>query len=390
MINIIKTAIVTIVISFISGLLLDYYKNLAPRLLCNIRSAMPTKNNKRIRAYIITISNISSKTINKLTLNIQSQQTHLNITDAKITRGLKFDSSLKDNTLDVYIPFLSKNDKFSVTVYGDDQYAMRNKPAIVLRSPENFKQIDSLRQNGILALLFNIPKSISETISNTVKKPEAIVSDEKDDFTKVMRKPLGTEETTNRRNRKVRYGNKNPGNTKKALIIVVSIILLIFAGVLGKSYLKGASANTQTPDVETVVPNQSTDATNSSKGTTKNSNSKASSGQTTRNSGSKASSGQTTENPGSKASSGQTTENPGSKASSGQTTENPGSKASSGQTTENPGSKASSGQTTGGSDPKASSGQTTGNSDPKASSGQTTGGSNSGTSSGQTTQSSGN
>ncbi|OAA90428.1 hypothetical protein [Clostridium ljungdahlii] len=387
MINIIKTAIVTIVISFISGLLLDYYKNLAPRLLCNVRSAMPTKNNKRIRAYIITISNISSKTINKLTLNIQSQQTHLNITDAKITRGLKFDSSLKDNILDVYIPFLSKNDKFSVTVYGDNQYAMRNKPAIVLRSPENFKQIDSLRQNGILALLFNIPKSISETISNTVKKPEAIVPDEKDDFTKVMKKPLGTEET---RNRKMHYGSKNPSTNKKALIIVVSIILLIFAGVLGKSYLKGASANTQTPDVKTVVPSQSTDATNSSKGTTKNSNSKASSGQTTKNPSSKASSGQTTENPGSKASSGQTTENPGSKASSGQTTENPSSKASSGQTTGGSDPKASSGQTTGGSDPKASSGQTTGGSDPKASSGQTTGGSNSGTSSGQTTQSSGN
>ena len=364
MINIIKTAIVTIVISFISGLLLDYYKNLAPRLLCNIRNAMPIKNNKRICAYIITISNISNKTINKLTLNIQSQQTHLNITDTKITRGLKFDSSLKDNILDVYIPFLSKNDKFSVTVYGDNQYAMRNKPIIVLRSPENFKQIDSLRQNGILALLFNIPKSISETISNTVKKPEPIVPDEKDDFTKVMRKPLGTDETINRRNRDIHYGSKNSSNNKKALIIVVSIILLIFAGVLGKSYLKGASANTQTPDVKTVVPSQSTDATNSSKGTTKNSNSKASSGQTTRNSGSKASSGQTTKNPGSKASSGQTTENPNSKASSGQTTENPGS--------------------------KASSGQTTGNSDSKASSGQTTGGSNSGTSPGQTTQSSGN
>ena len=346
MINIIKTAIATIIISFISGLLLDYYKNLAPRILCNIRSAMPVKDNKRIRAYIIIISNISNKTVHELNLNIQNPQTNLKFADAKITRGLKFDPSINDNILDVYIPFLSKDDKFSVTVYGENQYAMRNKPVIVIRSPENFKQIDSSKQNGILALLLNIPKSISETISNMAKKPEEVVPNEKDDFTKVMRKPLGAEETINKRNRRIDYRSNKPSKNKKVLIIVVSIILLIFVGALGKSFFKRSSDNTQTTDVKTVVPNQSTDATGSSKGTTKNTGSRTSSGQTTNNTGSKTSSGQTTGNSGSKASSGQTTGDSSSKTSSGQTTGDSSSKTSSGQTTGDSGSKTSSGQTT--------------------------------------------
>lgn len=106
MINVIKTAIITIIISFISGLLLDHYKNLAPRILCKIGKGIPIDiNNKKFNAYIITVRNISSKIIHDITLHVQSAQSNLKITDAKITKGLKFDSSIEDNILDVCIPF---------------------------------------------------------------------------------------------------------------------------------------------------------------------------------------------------------------------------------------------------------------------------------------------
>jgi hypothetical protein len=49
MISVIETAIITIIISFISGLLLEYYKNLAPKILCNIGEGVPLElNNKKI------------------------------------------------------------------------------------------------------------------------------------------------------------------------------------------------------------------------------------------------------------------------------------------------------------------------------------------------------
>lgn len=40
MLSVIKTAIITIIISFISGVLLDTYKNYAPRILCIIGKAV--------------------------------------------------------------------------------------------------------------------------------------------------------------------------------------------------------------------------------------------------------------------------------------------------------------------------------------------------------------
>ena len=173
LINIIKTAIITILISFASGLMLDYYRNLGPRILCNVRNGKSIEmNSKKSYAYIITVKNPSNKTIHELTINIQSSQTNLKSTGAKITKGLKFDSSIKDNILEVYIPFLSKGDEFSVTVYVENQSAVHNKPVIVIRSPENFKEIDSVEQKGILSLLFNIPKNINQVILKVMKKAE--------------------------------------------------------------------------------------------------------------------------------------------------------------------------------------------------------------------------
>ena len=231
--NIIKTAIITIIISFVSGLLLDYYRNLGPRILCNMRNGKPIKmDGKEHCAYIITVKNPSNKTIHELTINIQSAQTNLKSTGATITKGLKFDSSIKDNILEVYIPFISKGDEFSVTVYVEKQSEVNNKPVIVIRSPENFKEIDSVEQKGILSSLFNIPKNINQGILRLVEKAEAIVPN------------------------------------KKALIIIVSIILVGIAGLLGKSYFKGTSTNVSTPNVKTTVPKQSTDVKRSTGGKT--------------------------------------------------------------------------------------------------------------------------
>lgn len=341
MANIIKTAIITIIISFISGLMLEYYKNLAPRLLCNIKNAMPIKiNNKKICAYIITVSNVSNKTIHELTLYIQSPHTNLRITDAKITKGLKFDSSIEDNTIDVYIPFLSKNDKFSVTVYAENQYEMFNKPVIIIRSPENFKQIDSLKQNGILSLLLNIPKNLFQAISKTHKKPESVIPNRKDDFTMVMNKVSDDKETINKYNKKRFNRNKKPSNAKKAIIAIVSIIFIISVGVLGKSYFKGASTKASTSGVKTIVPNKSNDGTNSS-GSAKNTGTKASTKKTDRNESSKTPTVKTTENTGSKTSTDDTKVNTDSKASTDGTNANTDSKTSTDGTKVNTDSKTS-------------------------------------------------
>lgn len=345
LINIIKTTIITIIISFASGLMLDYFTNLAPRLLCNVRNGIPLViDSKKVCAYIITVNNTSNKTIHELTLNIQSSQTNLKSTDATITKGLKFNSSIEDNILDVSIPFLSKGDEFSVTVYVENQYEVNTKPVIVIRSPENFKEIDSVEQKGIFSLLFNIPKNISQVILQIMKKPQAIVPNKKNNFTTVMNKAKGAKQTTNKENREVLYENRRPSKNKKAMIIIVSVILVMITGVLGKFYLKGMSTNASTSNVKTVVPTQSTGVAGSEGGATATTAKKGATTRTTDTSGKKGITTGTADTTGSKETTTGTTDTTGSKGATTGTTDATGTKETTTGTTSTTDSK---GATTG-------------------------------------------
>ena len=67
--------------------ILDTYKNLAPKILCTMGTAIPIKlNNKRIKAYILKVKNTSKKTLHNLTVNVQGHgsQGNLKIDDYNI------------------------------------------------------------------------------------------------------------------------------------------------------------------------------------------------------------------------------------------------------------------------------------------------------------------
>lgn len=347
MISIIKTAIITIIISFVSGLLLEYYKNLAPKILCNIGNSVPLElNNKKICAYILTVRNISNKTIHQITLNIQDSQNKLKIGDAKITKGLKFDSSIKDNILDVYIPFLSKDDEFSVTLYAENQYGDNNKPVVIVRSPENFKQVDSLKQNGMISLLFNISKNIK-------KSPRA-------------------EETINKKNRKTLNRRNKIINNKKAVIAIVSIILLISIAVLGQFYFKNISANAQISNIKTNIQKSSIDSTESVDETTKNKETKPSTGRIRESGNTKTLAGETKDKDSNTQTNG-TNENTDENKSKSAITESADTKTSVAGTDKNTDTKISTGETAGSTDTKTS---TSGSTDEKKSTSGTIGNAN--------------
>lgn len=144
MFSIIKTAIITITLSFISGVLLDHYKSVAPRIVCNLgRSKVHRLNNKKTKVYFLTIRNISKKTIHNVNILIGSNGNSFKIKDARITKGLKFDDISENNIYNVDIPFLSKDDEFCVKIVMEEYEGKFLKPSVTIRSPENFKQLDS-------------------------------------------------------------------------------------------------------------------------------------------------------------------------------------------------------------------------------------------------------
>ncbi|ACA56960.1 hypothetical protein FDC45_07025 [Clostridium botulinum] len=347
MINVIKTAIITIIISFISGLLLDHYRNLAPRILCNIGKGIPIDiNNKKFNAYIITVRNISNKIIHDITLNVQSHQSNLKITDAKITKGLKFDSSIEDNILDVSIPFLSKDDEFSVTVYVDNQYGSYKEPVVIIRSPENFKEVNSEEKRGVFSIFTNIPKNIKEIIADATKK----------------------DETINEGNRQITNKDNKLGKNKKVMIMAASVVLVVIVGVVARFYFKGkpADTNTETPSVETKVLKQSNDSKGSTDKTTKDTDVKSSTDGKAKNTDGNSSTGGTTNNTDKKPSTGGTNGNTNKKPSTGDTNKSP----STGDTTGNKdGDSSKDGTTNGKTDGDSSNSGTTNDGDKNPSTG---------------------
>lgn len=226
MINIIKTAIITIIISFISGLLLDYYKNRSPKILCKMKKGKSLKLYGRgICNYVLTIKNISNKTIHNINVTAQGIKNNLEVGDPKITRGLKFDASIENNELEVVIPFLSKNDEFSITLHVEEFNGEYTKPIIAIRSPEKFKRV-------------NVDEGKTDLVPNLKKKDKKV----------------------SKRN-KFRV-------SKRVIIAVATIVLAICLGVLEKGYFSGMN-NAQDKNPNNTVKEQSFDENNKEDGNTK-------------------------------------------------------------------------------------------------------------------------
>ncbi len=250
MLSVIKTAIITIIISFISGVLLDNYKNLAPKISCTMGKCVPIKmNNKKIRAYILKVKNISNKTLHDLTVNVQGHHNDLKMDDAQITGGLKFDICGEYNNFNVSIPFLSKNDEFSVKVFVDDVQGEHSKPVITLRSPENFKKIGNGENNGVFTVLSGTSQKICNLFSNKEEK--------------------------NRRNIQKNKIEKSILN-KKTLITTASIISLLCIVFLGKGLYKSISGIAQDESIQSDTEQKSNSIDTSSNEKTKNSSSNTS------------------------------------------------------------------------------------------------------------------
>ena len=371
MISVIETAIITIIISFISGLLLEYYKNLAPKILCNIGEGVPLElNNKKLCAYVLTVRNISNKTIHKLTLNIQGLQNDLKIGDAQITKGLKFDSSIEDNILDVYIPFLSKDDEFSATLYVESKYGEYKKPVVTIRSPENFKEIQSIEQGGIISSLLNMPKNIKNLLCN-ITKDDALTSNRGRRST--VNKGQTAKKISGKENSK-RFGrDKNSYNNRKALIAIISIILIISIGALGALYFQEMSTNAKTSDEKTEVQKQSTSESQSEGEQTKNANEKTPTSGKNKNSPVKVSGNEANKDSGAKTPQNGDTGTPDTKTQAGGASGNSDIKTSTDANSQsNTDTKVSTSGANGNTDQKTSTDGTTKNVDTKSSAGGTT------------------
>lgn len=139
---IIITALVTLIVTVIAGIAVEYFKNIKAKIKYSVRESIPIElNGKKIGANIIDISNPSSKTVKDITLKIQAIGVEIRNGGINTTVGLDYNLIENNDTIEVKIPFLKSKDMLSITTILENEYSIPNKPNVTIRSPDNFKTI---------------------------------------------------------------------------------------------------------------------------------------------------------------------------------------------------------------------------------------------------------
>lgn len=107
--SIIFTGFVTFIFTVLAGIALNYFRNIQPTIIYQSTEAIPLEiGDKKIGAYLVELANVSSRTIEDITLNVQAGNVKLKNGGTKYSQGLKFTENIKNDMFEIYIPFLKK------------------------------------------------------------------------------------------------------------------------------------------------------------------------------------------------------------------------------------------------------------------------------------------
>lgn len=154
------TSIVTLLVTILGGVIVDFVRKIKPKLTYSVKESIPIDlDGKKIGANIIEVKNPSSKTVKDLVLKISSKGIDIKNSGVKTTEGLEFEVVESTGILEIKIPFLKYKDYVSVTsILEDDKYVPK-KPEVTVRSPDAFKLInlngkDEDKSSGSVDLFF--------------------------------------------------------------------------------------------------------------------------------------------------------------------------------------------------------------------------------------------
>jgi len=148
--GIVFTAIATLIVTVIAGLVLDYWKNSKPKVAYKVRDALPIDiDDKKIGAYLISVVNTSKKTIKDLSIFIEAGTVSLKNGGVSCPQGFVYDLKVDENKIKIDVPFFKENEEASFTVIAESPYYIPKQPNVAIRSPQQFKLIESSASDKI-------------------------------------------------------------------------------------------------------------------------------------------------------------------------------------------------------------------------------------------------
>ena len=146
--SIIITALVTLLVTVLAGLALEYVKRIKPKLKYSIKESVPIDlGDKKIGANIIEISNPSSKSVKDIVLKLRAKDVDIKNGGIKTITGLDYEIIEGEDVLEIKIPFLKFKDYLSITAILESKFFIPNKPEITVRSPDTFKLVEDGDKN---------------------------------------------------------------------------------------------------------------------------------------------------------------------------------------------------------------------------------------------------
>lgn len=166
--TIIVTALVTLVVTVLAGIAVEYFKKIKPKLIYSIKESIPIAlNEKKIGANVIEVHNPSSKTVKDITVRIKSSGVDIKNSGVNSTTGLDYDIVEMGDSIEVKIPFLKFKDYVSITTIMEDRYHIPNKPEVTIRSPDQFKSILESKQDTSIVKRFDfalVPATVAAIV----------------------------------------------------------------------------------------------------------------------------------------------------------------------------------------------------------------------------------
>lgn len=136
--TILLTAGVTLLVTVLAGLVLDYLRHVRPRITYSVKDAVPINlDGKRIGAYLVSLSNHSKRVVNDVSCHIQAPPATLRNGGVSVPQGLQYSVVEVDDGMQLLVPYLRPGDELQATVIAESGGFVPRTPDVAIRSPQD-------------------------------------------------------------------------------------------------------------------------------------------------------------------------------------------------------------------------------------------------------------
>lgn len=133
------TALLTLVVTVLAGVALDYIRHGRPKVTYSVKDAVPIDlgDGRCLGAYLVSLSNPSKRVVKDVTCHIKAPGSKLRNGGVTTSQGLQYSATDSDDrSVEISIPYLKRGDEFQITAIAEGLFVPKT-PDVAIRSPQD-------------------------------------------------------------------------------------------------------------------------------------------------------------------------------------------------------------------------------------------------------------